>query len=190
VRGSSFVDLDRWLSDPVLRTHHAREGPASVDALWAAAATVRLGECRILGRLIRRRIPGLPADLTFDELFRSPPFNLLEAGPAYRLSGLCGRIWTVRGDFAPLAAAEDFVTWSTPGTVRVLFANWAEASDAGAALVSEVRVAAVDRRAARYVRALEPFISAFQGLVAAEPLKLAVRRARDSEPGDDQPGGE
>ena len=51
------------------------------------------------------------------------------------------------------------------------------ASDAGAALHSEVRVAPVDRRAAVYLRALEPFIAAFQGLIGLETLSLAVRRA-------------
>jgi hypothetical protein len=171
------VNLDHWLSDPVLRTCHRRESPTSEHELWAAATTVRLEDCRVLGRLIRARIPGLHADLTFDELFRSAPFNVLEEGASYRLSGLCGRIWTIRGDFAQLAASEDFLTGEEPGTVRVLFANWAEAGESGAALVSEVRIAAVDRRAALYVRALGPFISAFQGLVAVEPLTLAVQRA-------------
>jgi hypothetical protein len=35
----------------------------------------------------------------------------------------------------------------------------------------------VDRRAAVYLRALEPFIAAFQGLIGLETLSLAVRRA-------------
>jgi hypothetical protein len=171
------VDLDRWLSDCVLRTCHRRESQTSKDELWAAAATVRLADCRVLGRLIRARIPGLQASLTFEELFRSDPFNLLEEGSTHRLSALCGRIWTVRGDFAQLSRAAEFVTWQVPGTVRVLFANWAEAGESGAALVSEVRIAAVDRRAALYMRALGPFISTFQGLVGAEPLSVAAQRA-------------
>ena len=115
--------------------------------------------------------------MTFDELFHGAPFNVLEEGPTYVLSGLCGRIWTVRGDFTALARPTDFVTWHVPGTVRVLFANWAVATGSGSALVSEVRIAAVDRRAALYLRALEPFIGAFQGLVATEPLRIAARRA-------------
>jgi hypothetical protein len=176
-RGVPPVDLDSWLSDPVLRTNHRREGATSEQQLWASAETVRLRDCRILGRLIRARIPGLESSLTFGELFRNDPFNLLEQGPTYTLSGLCGRIWTVRRDFAVLERPDDFLTWEVPGTVRVLFASWAEATEPGSALVSEVRIAAVDRRAALYVRGLEPFISAFQGLVAAEPLKIAVRRA-------------
>jgi hypothetical protein len=163
------VDLDRWLPAPVLCTRHRREGPASQEELWAAAATVRLRDCRILGRLIRARIPGLHAGLRFDELFRSAPFNLLDEGTTYALSS--------RGDFARLAEPADFLTWDVPGTVRVLFAIWAEPAGDGSALVSEVRIAAVDRRAARYLRALEPFIGAFQGLVGTEPLRIAVQRA-------------
>jgi hypothetical protein len=171
------VDLDRWLPGPVVRTSQRRAGLTSADELWASAATVRLRECRILGRLIRARIPGLEASLTFGELFHREPFNVLEDGATYTLSGLCGRIWTVRGDFAMLSRPEEFLTWQVPGTVRVLFANWAVSTENGAALVSEVRIAAVDRRAAAYVRALQPFISAFQGLIATEPLRIAVQRA-------------
>ena len=171
------VDLDRWLAKPVLRTSHHRESSASEEELWASAGTVRLRDCRILGRLVRARIPGLQASLTFDEVFRNDPFNLLEEGPTYALSGLCGRIWTVRRDFVLLSHAADFLTWHTPGTVRVLFASWAEATVGGSALVSEVRIGAVDRRAALHVQALKPFIAAFQGLVGVEPLSIAVRRA-------------
>ena len=171
------MDLDRWLADPLVRTHHRREAAADPGELWATAKAIRLQDCRVLGRLIRRRIPGLRASETFDEMFVTAPFTLLEEGAAHRLSGLVGRIWTVRGDFASLDAPEDFVTWSESGTVRVLFANWAEESTRGAALVSEVRIGAIDRRAALYTRGLGPFISAFQGLVGTEPLTLAARRA-------------
>jgi hypothetical protein len=171
----------------VLRTSHRREGPTSEAELWAAAATVRLRDCRILGRLVRARIPGLRAGLTFAALFRSEPFNLLEEGPTYTLSGLCGRIWTVRRDFAQLSRPADFLTWEAPGTVRVLFATWAEPTEGGSALVSEVRIATVDRGAWLHVQALKPFISAFQGLVATEPLRVATERAaRASKPGDHQ----
>jgi hypothetical protein len=171
-------DLDRWLASPTVRTRYRREAAVSAEELWAAARTVRLRECRVLGRLIRARIPGLKASLTFAELFRSPPFNLLEEGPTFTLSGLCGRIWTVRRDFAQLDRPEEFVDWRVPGTVRVLFADWAEpVGGGGAALVSEVRIAPVDRRAGLYLRGLQPFISSFQGLVGSEPLNLAVARA-------------
>ncbi|WP_259313998.1 hypothetical protein [Capillimicrobium parvum] len=172
------MNLDRWLDEPLVCTRHRRESRVGEHELWAVAATVQLRDCRILGRLIQARIPGLRSSETFYELFGGKPFNVLDEGPTYRLSGLCGRIWTVRGDFAMLGAPADFLTWDVPGTVRVLFANWAEPTgDGGSALVSEVRIGAVDRRGALRVRALQPFISAFQGLVGAEPLTLAVRRA-------------
>jgi hypothetical protein len=171
------VDLDRWLEDPMVRTRHRRESPTPEAELWECAATVRVRDCRVLGRLIRARIPGVQASATFEELFRTDPFHLLDAGPTYALSGLCGRIWTARGDFAALSDPAEFGTWEAPGTARVLFAHWTEPTENGAALVSEVRVGAVDRRAARYVRALKPFIGAFQGLVGVEPLSIAARRA-------------
>jgi len=170
-------DLDRWLSEPAVRTAHRRESSAAASAVWQAAGTVRLRDARLLGRLVALRISGTQPDMTFASMFRSPPFVLLEDGPAFALSGLCGRIWTVRGELGRLTAPGDFVDWREPGTARVLFANWAEALDGRCVLHSEVRVAPVDRRAARYMRALEPFIAAFQGLVGREALALAVRRA-------------
>lgn len=174
------MDLDRWLDTPIVRTRHRRESATDAATLWSAAATVRLRDCRVLGRLIRTRIPGLPASLTFDELFRNDPFTPLEEGPTHLLSGLCGRIWTVRRDFTVLTDPSEFQAWQVPGTVRVLFASWAEPAAAGSALVSEVRIAAVDRRASLYLRGLGPFIAAFQRLVAIEPLSIAVQRAAGS----------
>jgi hypothetical protein len=172
------VDIDHWLDDPDLRTHHRREAPAPPEALWAAAESVRVRDCRVLGRLIPMRVPGVRSQATFGELFREPPFTPLEEGPDFLLSGLCGRIWTIRGGFDPLDAPEDFLSWSVPGTARVLFAHWVEPTDRGSALVSEARVDAVDRRAARYLRALEPFVATFQGFIAIEPLRIAVQRVR------------
>jgi hypothetical protein len=177
IRAVPAPDLDRWVDEPLLRTRHQRDAPVGERELWAAAGTVRLADCRVLGRLIRARIAGVAPGASFDELFRGPPFTVLEEGPTWRLSGLCGRIWTVRGQFDALPDPAAFVEWSVPGTVKVLFANWAQPAGDGAELVSEVRIAAVDRRGRTYMRALTPFISAFQGLVAAEPLTVATQRA-------------
>jgi hypothetical protein len=170
-------DLDRWLSDPAVATSHRRESSASVAALWQAADAVRLRDSRLLGRLVALKISGVDSHTTFATMFRTPPFVLLEEGPAFALSGLCGRIWTVRGELGRLTSPEDFRNWREPGTARVLFAHWAQARERGSTLHSEVRVATVDRRATLYMRALEPFIAAFQGLVGREALALAVRRA-------------
>jgi len=170
-------DLDRWLSEAVVATSHRRESTASVATLWQAAACVRLRDSRLLGRLVGLKIANVEPHTTFATMFRSPPFVLLEEGEAFALSGLCGRIWAVRGDVGKLTSPEDFRDWREPGTARVLFAHWAQARERGSTLHSEVRVATVDRRATLYMRALEPFIAAFQGLVGREALALAVRRA-------------
>jgi hypothetical protein len=171
------VNLDDWLAAPAVRTHHRRKCSADVAELWNAAASVRLRDCRLLGRLVRARIPGLQADDTFHDVFYREPFNLLEEGPTYALSGLCGKIWTLRREYAQLSEPNEFRSWDAPGTVRVLFANWAEPAGKGAALVSEVRISAVDRGAALRLRAMEPFIAGFQGLIGVEALGAAVRQA-------------
>ncbi|MGD0386638.1 MAG: hypothetical protein ABSB73_10935 [Solirubrobacteraceae bacterium] len=170
-------DLDRWLQGPAVGTRHRRESSAAAEELWRAAATVTLRDCRLLGRLVGVRLPGARPEMTFDALFRAPPFLPLDEGPTWALSGLCGRIWTVRGELGRLDHPQAFLDWREPGTVRVLFAHWAAPLERGAELRSEVRIAPVDRRAAVYLRALEPFIAAFQGLVGLETLSLAVRRA-------------
>ena len=170
-------DLERWLSEPLVRTSHARTSTASAAQLWRAAGSVRLGDSRLLGRLVSLKIAGVHSSTTFAEMFRASPFVLLEEGDGFALSGLCGRIWAVRGDLAELGSAQDFLDWQEPGTARVLFAHWAASQGGSASLHSEVRVAVLDRRAAIYMRALEPFIAAFQGLVGREALALAVRRA-------------
>jgi hypothetical protein len=175
--GPAAPDLDRWLGPPARRSSYERTARVGADALWQAAIGVRLRDCRLLGRLVRVRLGIADGSLTFAELFRTPPFLALEDGPRCELSGVCGRIWTPRAELATLADPGEFVGWDEPGTARVLFAHWVESREDGAVLRSEVRVSAVDRRAAFFLRALEPFIFAFQGLIGAEPLALAVRRA-------------
>jgi hypothetical protein len=169
--------LDRWLPEPAVRTRHRRIARCGPAELWQGAATVRLADCGLLGRLIRARIPGLAPDLSFRDLFHEPPFLLLEEGDHYAISGLCGRIWSMRGEMASLGSPEEFLEWSERGTVRVLFSHESIAAPEGAALVSEVRVAPVDRSAALRLRAMGPFIGAFQSLVGGEALSAAVRAA-------------
>jgi hypothetical protein len=174
-------DLDYWLERPLIRIHHRREVGVEPAALWAATQSVRLSETGALGRLVRLRIPGVPPGIAFDELFRARPFTVLYEDDFALLSGLVGRIWTLRRDYPALAAPEEFRRWSVRGTVRVLFAAWVEPAAAGvSALVSETRVAAVDRRARIGLLAVRPLISASQGLIASEAIDLAAARARAS----------
>ncbi|HWF36058.1 MAG TPA: hypothetical protein VG295_11815 [Solirubrobacteraceae bacterium] len=170
-------NLDHWLDRPSVRIRHVREAEAEPAVLWAAAQAVRTSETRRLGRLVRLRIPGLPADLSYDELFREPPFTVLCEDEFALLSGIVGRIWTIRRDYPTLAEPDEFRRWATRGTVRVLFANWVEPVDgAVTALVSETRVAASDRLARLGLAAVRPLIVASHQLIASEGLERAVDR--------------
>ena len=171
-------DLDAWLPDPAVRTRHEREVEAPAGETWRLARAVRLQDTRTLGRLVRWRIPGTAQARTYHDLFRGYPFVVLDAGERHVVSGLCGRIWTIARDYPELAGAEDFAEWRGPGTARVLFAHWAAPLGRDRSLlVSEARVAPVDRVAAMRLKALWAVIGRFERLVGAEPLELAARRA-------------
>jgi hypothetical protein len=169
--------LDAWLPEPAVRTHHRRPAEADPQALWESAATLRLSDTRTLGRLVRWRIPGLERELTYGELFRAYPFTVLEEGEHHLLAGLCGRIWTLARDYPRLDGPEAFADWAEPGTVRVLFGHWVEATEDGAELVSEARVQPTDRTAALRLRALWKVIGPFERLVGAEAISAAAARA-------------
>jgi hypothetical protein len=172
-------ELDHWLPHPTIRVSHRRQSSASPDRLWEAARNVRLGETRLLGRLVRWRIPGLAPDLTFDELFRAPPFIVLAEEPGRLLvSGLVGRIWTLRRDYPELEDPDAFRRWDTSGTARVVFANWIEApGDQHAAIHAEVRVEAIGAQGRVGVAAVRPLVRAFGSLIGSDGIDLAARRA-------------
>ncbi len=90
---------------------------------------LRLDQTRVLGQLVRWRIPGLPADLRYLELLRSEPFVVLHEAQHELVCGLCGRIWTLRRDYPVLDGADAFRAFHQPGTVRVLYANWVADAD-------------------------------------------------------------
>lgn len=172
------LPLDTWLPDPAIRTRHRRTASASPQALWDAANALRVDATGPLGHVIRWRIPGLPGAVTFGELFAQPPFTVLAEGEHWSVSGLVGRIWTLRRDYPRLQDADAFTAWSAPGTVRVLFAHWVEPDgDGGATLVSEARVAPVDRRAALRLRALWAVVGPAERLIGGEALARAARAA-------------
>ena len=178
MRASVISDeLDDWLPGATIRTQHRRRAAASPAALWDAASTVQLSDTRTLGRLVRWRIPGTPARQSFRELLAGYPFVVLAEGERWSVSGLCGRIWTLTRDYPRLDDAQAFRDWREPGTVRVLFAHWVEPDGDGSAIVSEARVAAVDRAADMRLRSLWVLIGVFERLIAAEPLALAAERA-------------
>jgi len=177
----SDVDLDHWLASPTVRVAHRRESTAAAGDLWEAACGVGLDDSSLLGRLVRWRIPGLAGDLSFDHLFRDAPFLVLVNQDRVLLSGLVGRIWTLRRDYPELSDPEQFRQWSVRGTARVLFANWVEsAASGGAVLHSETRVDAVGAQGRLGLVTLRPVIRAFQQLIATDGIDEAVRRAERS----------
>jgi hypothetical protein len=173
-------DLDAWLPDPQIRSRGSLPSTADPEQLWRAAREVRLKETRTLGRLIRWRIPGTPADLTFEQLFARYPFTVLDQGPSWSLSGMCGKIWTFTRDYPRIENPAQFRAWNRPGTVRVLFGHWVEQVDGGSVLHSEARVAPTDRFARLQLRGLWLIVSRFERVISAEPLPLAIARAEGS----------
>lgn len=172
------MQLDDWLGEPVVRTRHRRRAAAAPDDLWTAARELRLSETGTLGRLVRWRIPGTKPDQTFRGLLSEYPFVVLAEGERWSLSGLCGRIWTMTRDYPRLDGPEAFRAWSEPGTVRVVLATWVTADgDGGSEIVSEARVAPVDRAAELRLRSLWVVIGMFERLIGAESLELAVAHA-------------
>jgi hypothetical protein len=170
--------LDDWLAEPAVRTRHRRRAAADADELWAAARGIRLSETRTLGRLVRWRIPGTASTQTFSGLLAEYPFVVLAEGERWSVSGLCGRIWTLNRDYPRLDGPEAFRAWSEPGTVRVLFTHWVDSDgDGGSTIVSEARVAPVDRAADLRLRSLWMLVGVFERLIGAETLELAVARA-------------
>ncbi|UTI65215.1 hypothetical protein NBH00_03155 [Paraconexibacter antarcticus] len=170
-------DLDAWLADPAIRTRHRRAAAAEPDAVWDAAASVRLDETRTLGRLVQWRIPTTKPDVGFRELLSSPPFTVLAEGERWSVSGLCGQIWTTSVDY-PRVDEHAFRTWDRSRTVRVLFGHWVEPDGDGRhAIVSEARVEPVDRAARWALRSLWLGVRPFERLIGAEPLSLVARRA-------------
>jgi len=170
-------DLDAWLDEPQIRTHHRRRAAVGPHALWKAASEIRVCDAPRLGRVLRWRIPGIPPDRRYQELFASYPFVLLDGGETWSLSGLCGRPWTLRRDYPSLRGPGEFRRWEEPGTVRMLFAHWVEPEEDGSAIVSETRVRPVDRGAQWRMRALWSTVGHFQTLIGREALTASTRRA-------------
>ena len=170
-------DLDSWLADPQIRTFHRRTSTASPEALWAAAERIKVCDAPRLGRVLRWRIPETPGDLPYRDVFGRYPFIVLAEGERWSISGLCGRVWSIRRDYPELEGPQAFRDWGEPGTVRVLFAHWVEDDEGRSAIVSESRVEPVDRGARWRMRALWSTVGQFQRLIGGEALEAATRWA-------------
>jgi hypothetical protein len=166
-------DLDDWLPSPALRVLHHRESSARPTELWTAAGALRLDDTPVLGRLVRWRIPGLKRGLTFAEMLHTPPFTVLDETEHALVSGLVGRIWTLRRDYPRLRDADAFRHWDQRGTARVAIAVWAD----DGALCCEARVHAIGVQGGIGLAAVRPLVRGFEHLIGTEALGTAVRRA-------------
>jgi hypothetical protein len=170
--------LDTWLAEPAVTVKHHWSSRVAPDDLWEAARTIEIGDTRMLGRLVRWRIPGVPADASFESLFRRPPFTVLEEDELTLVSGLVGRIWTLRRDYPVVQDPDEFREWSKGGTAKVVFAHWVEPADGdGSLLRSEARVETFGARGRIGLASVRPLISRFHHLVANDALAAAVRAA-------------
>lgn len=172
-------ELDAWLPEPAVRVAHRRSSRADPQRLWGAAREVRLRDTRLLGRLVRWRIPGVPEGASFEDLLRNPPFVVLEEDPrGVLVAGLVGRIWTLRRDYPQLKDAEEFRTFRAAGNARVILANWVEEGSPGeAVLCSESRIEVFGLQGRLGLRVVRPIVQRFGGLVGSEGLAAAVRHA-------------
>ena len=170
-------DLDKWLPDPAIRITHQRQSAVPAEELWKAAGELRLADTYLLGRLIRWRIPGLAADSSFEDLFSSPPFAVLSRDDRSLVSGLVGRIWTLRRDY-PAVDPGGFRDWSRSGTAKVVFAHWVAQLDGNRSMLhSEARLEAFGTQGRLGLASVRPLIRAFEYLVGSDALAAAVRSA-------------
>jgi hypothetical protein len=175
--------LDDWLPEPALRVAHRVTSTASPAELWRAARALTLGQSPVLGRLVQWRIPGTARELTFDALLREPPFLVLAEAESSLVSGLVGRIWTLRRDYPALPDPASFRAFAERGSARVAIAAWADADRRGGALCAEARVQALGAQGQLGVAAVRPLVIAFQPLIGSEALRAAARRAETGRPG-------
>ena len=170
-------DLDRWLPDPAIRVTHRRKSRATAEELWQAAEDLSLAQTYLLGRLVRWRIPGVPADSSFSELFKNQPFTVLAQTESSLVSGLVGRIWTLRRDY-PAIDPDVFEEWQESGTAKVVIAHWVSSQDAGGStLHSETRVRTFGAQGRLGLASVRPLVRGFEHLVGTDALAAAVRRA-------------
>ncbi len=161
-----------------VRVVHRRVSKADPARLWEAARSIRLDQTRLLGRLIRWRIPGVSPQSSFEDLFTSYPFLVLQDEGMTLASGLVGRIWTLRRDYPRLSEREEYQDWDRAGTAKVLFGNWVVARHGGGAVLhSESRVQAYGVQGRLGLGSLRPLIATFQNLVSTDAMAAVIRRA-------------
>jgi hypothetical protein len=184
-RTSPPSPLDRWLPEFHARTLHTQRVPVAPDRLWHAAQTVRVRDTRTLRPIIALRFgPYAPsADTTFRELFRRPPFTVLEESTHSSVSGLAGRLWALGDTFAMLESPDEYAAFAKPGTAKVAVLNQVRPRGRGGSeLVSETRVWCTDRSARVRFASLWAVVGPFSRFIPLDLLSAAARQARSAPP--------
>jgi hypothetical protein len=162
-----------------VRTHHARVSRAPAPALWQAARSVEVRETVSLRPLIAWRL-GAHAprgDEPFSAVFARHPFHLLAEDGWVTVSGLGGKLWSLRGDYATFGSPAEFRAWAPGGTCKVALRHEVREHPRGAEIVSEARVWCTSPGAWRRFRPYWAVVGPFSRFIGGELLSAAVRRA-------------
>ena len=162
--------LDEILGEYDVRERHARRVPGPPELAVAAALGVPVAPDALVRTLFRMR--GLPGGGSVVGALRALGFVELVREPACLVLGAAGRPWTPRGGLVPFERAG-------PGQVRLAVEIAAAPAGGGSSLlVTETRVAAMDRGARRALRRYWLVVGPFSALIRRRWLAAAERALR------------
>ena len=175
----STTEVQDWLPGCHARLHFARASQARPHELWDAAQAVRLRDAPRLHRLIRWRLgKHAPSpDTTFEELFRTGIFMLLEEGERLYISGVAGKIWAPSGDYAQFETAGEYREYRKRGTAKVVLKTEVRAHERGSQILIEARIWCADRRTQLIFRPFWTVVRPFAHFIYSDGFGAAVRRA-------------
>ena len=160
---------------------HVQRAAVPPERLWAAAQSVRVRDTRTLRPIIALRFgPYAPSpDTTFRELFRRPPFTLLEESGHASVSGMAGRLWALGDVFARIEGPDDYAAFADSGTAKVAVLNQVRPLAGGdSEILSEARVWCTNRSARLRFAPFWAVIGRFSIFIRLDLLATAARRAQ------------
>ena len=161
--------IETWLPAWDVRERHERRVAADPDTAVAAALGIPVAPDPLVRALFRLR--GLSGGGSVFGSMRALGFEELHRGGDCVVLGASGRPWSPRGRIGRFASAG-------PGEVRLALEISATAVDGGSLLVTETRVAAVDRAARRAFRRYWLAVGPFSAFVRRRWLAAAERALR------------
>jgi hypothetical protein len=162
--------LDEYLPVYDVRERHERRVLATPALAVAAALRTPVAPDALVRTLFRLR--GLPGGGSVHGALRAIGLAPLVEEPDCVVLGAAGRPWSPRSPLTPFDQAG-------PGQVRVVFDITATAAaDGGSLLVTETRVAAMDAKARRALRAYWLAVGPFSALIRRRWLAAAERALR------------